>query len=167
MVIRRGFARAVVALVALLAVAGCASDGSTMSEGAAVELGEQVRQVRAAATAGAPDDARAGLAAIDSAVERLQASGEISRDDAERITAATTDVDRRLGLLTTSTSNPATTLVPTTAPAPVRTAPPDAPPGQSPTDDEEDEDDEEEDDKDDEDPPKGPKDKAGPGRGRG
>jgi len=135
-----------------------------MSEAAVVELGEQVQQVRAAATAGDPADARAGLAAIDSAVERLQGRGEISRDDADRIIAATADVNRRLGLLTTSTSEPATTLVPTTAPAPVRTAPPDAPPGQSPAEDEEDEDDEE---KDDEDPPKGPKDKAGPGRGRG
>lgn len=142
---------------------GCGSDPSTMSEAVAIELGEQVQQVRAAATAGDVDDARARLAEIDTAVEAHRATGEISEDDATRITAATSDVGRSLALLTTSTSTPAAT-----APPPGRT---DDPPVDAPNHDDEDDDDDDGDDAEkdgkNDDPPKGPKEQGNRGRGQG
>jgi hypothetical protein len=138
-----------------------------MSEAVAIELGEQVQQVRAAATAGDVEDARARLAEIDTAVEAHRASGEISEDDATRITAATSGVGQSLALLTTSTSTPAAVAPPTSAPPPGRT------PDNTPVDGDDDEDDDDDDDDEDvgdgekDDPPKGPKEQGNRGRGQG
>lgn len=113
---------ALLALLAVLAVlgslGGCGGNQSSMSEAASIELRDQVREVRSAATAGDVDAARNGLAEIHTTLEALRANGEISADHATRITAATDDVIRHLALLTTTTVPTPATAPPPTAPSP-------------------------------------------------
>ena len=149
-------AAALVALGVLGALGGCSDSQSTMPEAASIELRDQVEEVREAARAGDVDAARGGLAEIHTTLEALRANGQISVDQASRITAATDDVSRHLALITTTT-------VPTPATAPPPTAPP---PGSPDEDSEEDDDDDDEDDEDDERGGKGPKENNGRGKGR-
>ena len=153
-----------VVLAVMGALDGCGENQSSMSEAASLELRDQVREVRSAATAGDVDAARSGLAEIHMTLEALRANGEISADHATRITAATGDVSQHLALLTTTT-------VPTPATAPPPTAPRTPDPGDKERGEDGDEEkgDDGEDDEGDDEPDAGgkePKDDNSRGRGR-
>lgn len=160
--------RAVGAGLAVLGfLGGCSEGRSSMPEAASIELSDQVQEVREATTAGDVDRARAELAEIHTTVEALRSGGQISADDATRITAAADDVSQHLALVTTTTmATPATAPTPTT-PSPRAPGPPDRESGQD--DDDNDGDDEEDDggdDKADAGGGRGPKEDNGRGRGR-
>lgn len=121
--------------VAATSVMACGGDAPPVSEAAAIELAERVEQVRAGATAGDADAARAGLADVRATVDRLRARGELTEQAATLILAASADVEDGLALITT-----------TTAPTTTTTAPP--PPPTTARDDEDDDEDEKEDDED-------------------
>jgi len=104
--------------VVVMAVAGgCGSGSPAISASAAAELSQQVRAIRAAATAGNRSEAGSQLDRLRAEVATLKAAHQITSDRATQILSAASQVGELLPMLPATTTPPIVTEPPTTRPA--------------------------------------------------
>jgi len=104
--------------VVVMAVAGgCGSGSPTISASAAAELSQQVRAIRAAATAGNRSEARAQLDRLRAEVATLEGAHQIASARAGQILSAASQVGELLPTLPATTTPAIVTEPPSTRPA--------------------------------------------------
>jgi TolA-binding protein len=101
------------ALVVVLALAGCGSDApSSMTEDASAALQGKVSEIRRLASTRQVAEVGAKLAELRVQVDELQQADELSAIAAEEILAAAEGVEQHLALITTTTTTATTTTEP-------------------------------------------------------
>lgn len=95
-----------IALLPVVALAGCSKDEPEMTERAAAQLQPRVAEIRQLAGERKADQVAAKLAELRTIVEDLRADGDLSADRARDVLAAADGVQSRLRLITTTTTPP-------------------------------------------------------------